>query len=308
MIRDAVETWAEVGRAPIVFGDHPEEDGGLERYLKVGNVMALSANDDYTELYGELAFIEPVAPLVREGWMDDRSVGLALGEGGTFYFHHLALLGGLPPAIKGMPALQALETLPEGEFADVVRGREVEAFTFRDDYADDPDDDPAFSDPQPSASDTAMRDFLIQLLNLSDDASDEAIQAALSERMEASGDGDDGDPPEPQFADHPEWQAMQAELEEARAARREGEIEAVRQAASGKMPAPLVDAFADLAAQLPEGALTFSDAGDEVKATPRKRLAALLGQLPDLTKAGPLEFADPDEEGAQLQRKAAVKF
>jgi len=374
MIADVVDTFDEVGRAPLTFG-HPRT--GQEP--KAGDVLQVATNADNTRLFGSLKTLDKVKKAVDEGFFDDRSVGIGKTDDGRHYLHHLALLGGTPPQIKGMEPLKSLDIdfsdsdqvlhfgmdpsseHPE-EYADTELSRlladgiqqriDEEEDTSRADVVEEMGEKAGITSgtvnqilrgeimrppdrrldgfaralpitrtqiddaiPEEASDEGLMRRFMDMLRTaLSDDttttamsdANDETtdlsdlsqdeLEAELDRRAsEEGGNGDDTD----DFADSELYQEMSEELKRAKENRRKSEVEAVRSAAEGKLPADQVDAFADLARALPDTVetSTFSDSEDEEEVSPRQRLADVLSELPDLVQSGPMDFSDLEENG-----------
>jgi hypothetical protein len=92
---------------------------------------------------------------------------------------------------------------------------------------------------------------------------------------------------------------MNRELTRLREQTRESEVESVRSAAEGKMPAEAVDAFADVARSLPDSVETraFADDDEEEEVSPRRRLAGALRQLPEQVESGRLDLSDVESNG-----------
>ena len=108
-----------------------------------------------------------------------------------------------------------------------------------------------------------------------------------------------------QFTDTPEYQNW---LDE----RREGEIETLRQAASGKMPPPLIDELVTFSERLPEDRLDFSEKKDgSDKRSLRRVLTAIVGKLPDMVPHSGFVFSEgdnPNKETQEVLAKAVTKF
>jgi len=389
MIGEVVSTFDEVGRAPLTFGHPTGQDEP-----KAGDVLRVASNADNSKLYGDIKALDKVTEAVDAGFFDDRSVGIAQGEGGEHYLHHMALLGGTPPQIKGMEPLSSLpiDFSDEGEvmyfgdeeevaestlarlaerllsfFADadelssgdLVRwgpsnatryGRVDEVHTSGEPQSDTggegetslsaSEDNPVFelqhaqfsegewsfvetrtvhragnltkidelpersnnADPSSDSTPTDMSDPTDGSTDFSD-FSREELEARLKEQEsgeespEGSGESSSDEPDE--FADSELYQDMKAEIERQRSERRESELQSVREAASGKMPASAVDQFADLAKALPGSVETasFSDEDTEEEVSPRQKLADALSQLPEQVEPGAMDFSDLEENG-----------
>ena len=119
VVREVVETFSEVGEAPVVIG-HQFAD-----YMPAfGWVKSVWANEDYTLLFGDVDLLPPLKDSYEEGYYRKWSVGIyRRSRDGKRYLHHLAFLGAVPPAIKGLSVIKMAEG-GEGEvfeFADQVR-------------------------------------------------------------------------------------------------------------------------------------------------------------------------------------------
>ena len=119
IIREVVETFPEVGEAPVVIG-HQFAD-----YMSAfGWVKSVWANEDATLLFGEVELLPPLKDSYEEGYYRKWSVGIyKRPRDGKRYLHHLAFLGAVPPAIKGLSVIKMAEG-GDGEvfeFADRVR-------------------------------------------------------------------------------------------------------------------------------------------------------------------------------------------
>jgi len=120
IIREVVETFPEVGEAPVVIG-HQFAD-----YMPAfGWVKSVWANEGYTLLFGDVDLLPPLKDSYEEGYYRKWSVGIyRRPRDGKRYLHHLAFLGAVPPAIKGLSVIKMAEDGKEGEvfeFADKVR-------------------------------------------------------------------------------------------------------------------------------------------------------------------------------------------
>ena len=383
MIGQAVETFPSVGTAPLSLSTHVK---GHQVYLKAGEVTALSANADNTKLYGDISFapaLQGEDGAVAGGLLDDRSIGLLPGADG-FYLSHVALLGGIPPAIKGMPALTALESLEEAVFSDALMDPSAGALWFS--AEGEPVAFSAFNDTfltrildaeiaRVMAEEDVTREEVIarmaseaghesavsvmHVLNGEMTPRDEWLEGyaralgiskttliearymyseSNSEPTETPPQPTDSPMPEPkkpsaspaqtatpdtpptatsqpeaepagasavQFTDTPEYQSW---LEE----RRDSETLALRQAASGKMPPPLIDELVTFSERLPEDRLDFSEKQDgSDKRSLRRVLTALVGKLPDMVPQSGFVFSesdDPNKETQEVLAKAVTKF
>lgn len=339
MIQDVVASWPQIERAPLTFG-HPVDQSAP----KAGNVTGLQANNDYTELYGDIEPLDAVQDAVDGGFFDDRSVGIARGPEG-YYLHHVALLGGMPPAIKAMPALQNLgidfsdgheilnfDLVTSGsapaQFSDTILARILEAEIDRQASEDGQSREAVITAMAQGAGESevttnhvlrgdipnptdAQLEAYASALGISKTTLVEArwyyADSAASRTHQTTTPIPTPTPPtatqpddQPRFADDPEYQRMNAELQQLQEDRRDAEVEAVRQAASGKMPSALVEQFAAFAGTLADDVAEFSDpSGETLRLSPRKQLAAMLGQLPDLVAGGGFHFSDdPEPDGA----------
>jgi hypothetical protein len=388
MIADVVSTFDEVGRAPLTFGHPTGQDEP-----KAGDVLRVASSADNTELYGDIKALDKVTEAVDEGFFDDRSVGIARSEDGEHYLHHVALLGGTPPQIKGMEPLSSLpidfseeeevmhfgsgDEVAESTLArlaerllsyfadadelssgDLVRwgpsnatryGRVDEVHTSGEPQSDTSgegetslsasEDNPVFEiqhaqfsegewsfeetrtvhraenltkiDELPERSNNAdspnsRSDDMPDSEETTDfsDLSREELEARLKEQESedgSDGSGESGSGEADEFADSELYQDMKSELERQRSERRESEIQSVREAASGKMPASAVDQFADLAKALPGSVETATFADDDEaspeEVSPRQKLADALSQLPDQVEPGAMDFSDLEENG-----------
>jgi len=136
-------------------------------------------------------------------------------------------------------------------------------------------------------SDTTMSDS-------NDEPTREELQSRidqLEKRLDESSTTD--------FSDSEVYQEMNRELTRLREQTRESEVESVRSAAEGKMPAEAVDAFADVARSLPDSVETraFADDDEEEEVSPRRRLAGALRQLPEQVESGRLDLSDVESNG-----------
>ena len=297
MIADVVSTFDEVGRAPLTFGHPTGQDEP-----KAGDVLRVASNADNSKLYSDIKALDKVTEAVDEGFFDDRSVGIARSEDGEHYLHHVALLGGTPPQIKGMEPLSSLpiDFSEEGEvmyFGDEEEHAEPMLTRLAErlrSYFADADPRNSKSDDMPDSEETT--DF--------SDLPREELEARLKEQESGEGSEDSGESGSDEayeFADSDLYQDMKSEIERQRSERRKSEIEAVREAASGKVPKPTVDAFADLAAALPDTVetATFADDDTEEEVSPRQKLASTLAELPDLVSTGPMHLSDNGEEKSE---------
>jgi len=373
MIADVVNTFDEVGRAPMTFG-HPRT--GQEP--KAGDVLQVATNADNTKLFGSLKALDKVTEAVDEGFFDDRSVGIGTTEGGRHYLHHLALLGGTPPQIKGMEPLKSLDidfsdteenVLLFGENAEEYADTELsrlltdgiqqrvdgEEDTSRADVVEEMANEAGITSgtvnqilrgeimrpperrldgfaralpitrsqigdalPEEASDEGLMRRFMdllrTALSNDRDsttmsDSSDSSSTTDLSDlsqdeleaELQRRASEEEGETPEPgetdEFADSELYQEMKSELERQRSERRDSEVQSVREAASGKMPKPAAETFADLAEALPDTVetATFSDEEASEEVSPRQKLAEALSELPEMTQAGALNLSDNGE-------------
>jgi len=119
IIREVVETFPEVKEAPVTLG-HAYAD-----YMPAfGWVKSLRADQDYTLLFGDVELLKPLRDAFEEGYFKKWSVGIRRRpRDGKRYLHHLAFLGAVPPAIKGLTVIKMSE---EGEeemfvFSDNVK-------------------------------------------------------------------------------------------------------------------------------------------------------------------------------------------
>jgi len=119
IIQEVVETFAEVKEAPVTIG-HTYAD-----YMPAfGWVKKVWTDEDNSLLLGEVELIPPLKEFFQEGYFRKWSVGIRKRpKDGKHYLHHLAFLGAVPPAIKGLSVIKMSE---EGEtemyeFADTVR-------------------------------------------------------------------------------------------------------------------------------------------------------------------------------------------
>jgi len=317
MIGEVVSTFDEVGRAPLTFGHPTGQDEP-----KAGDVLRVASNADNSKLYGDIKALDKVTEAVDAGFFDDRSVGIAQGEGGEHYLHHMALLGGTPPQIKGMEPLSSLpidfsdegEVLYFGGQEEVAEpmlarlaGRLLSYFADAEELSSgdlvrwgpsnattsDPSSDPTSTDMSDSTNDST--DF--------SDLPREELEARLKEQESGQdspeGAGKDGSAGPDEFADSELYQDMKAELERQKSERRFSEVQSVREAASGRVPKPAVQAFADLAEVLPDSVetTTFADDDTAEEVSPRQKLAEALRQLPEQVESGAMDFSDLEENG-----------
>lgn len=297
-IREVVESFDMLGRSPLTFG-HPKSESAP----KAGEITAVAANDDYTELYGSIKPLEKVAEVVNDGFFDDRSVGIGKAPDGTHYLHHVALLGGVPPAIKGMEPLKDLgvEFSEDDEVMifDAPDAGSVETlldrFTNRIKRLLSTEADTTMADDNKTDDQPTIEELQSKI---------QELEGKLEAKSEEASSESDGEPSDQDFADSPVYQEMKAELERRKQSERESDVKAVRQALEGKVPETVVDEFADLAETLPD-VVTFGDDDEEV--SPRKQLAEALSKLPldGLVPDGEYEFSDDAATAADERTKTA---
>ena len=120
IIREVAETFSEVGSAPVVLGHELSE-----AMPALGWVTSLEASPDGSLLFGDLALLSPLKEAYELGYYRKWSVGLRRRPAdGRWYLHHLAFLGAVPPAIKGLETVNLAEGAEEVEtfeFAEKVR-------------------------------------------------------------------------------------------------------------------------------------------------------------------------------------------
>ncbi len=120
IIREVVETFSEIKSAPVTIGHE------LADYMPAyGWVKSLRANEDNTLLFGEVELLPPLRDAYELGYFRKWSIGVRKRpKDGKRYLHHLAFLGAVPPAIKGLEVIKMAEEggeMEEFEFADKVR-------------------------------------------------------------------------------------------------------------------------------------------------------------------------------------------
>lgn len=92
-LREVVETFK--GDVPIALGHN------LADHLPAfGWVKSVEVKDD--TLYGDVELLPPLSDAYDQGFYRNWSIGLRRGDDGKKYLHHLAFLGAVPPAIKGL--------------------------------------------------------------------------------------------------------------------------------------------------------------------------------------------------------------
>lgn len=116
-LADVAATGNAQGGAPLTVG---HVTGSSPRYGSVTNFSTGDATDPLTgtPTTGLFADVEPlpaVADAVRDGFFNQRSIGIRRGPDGRYYPHHLAVLGGTPPAIAGLPELAFADEVPADE-------------------------------------------------------------------------------------------------------------------------------------------------------------------------------------------------
>ena len=123
IIQEVVETFSEVKEAPVTVG-HTYAD-----YMPAfGWVKSVWANEDFTLLFGEVELLPPLKDFFEEGYYKKWSVGIRKRpRDGKRYLHHLAFLGAVPPAIKGLQIIK----MAEGEEAEIYEFAEKVRFVSR---------------------------------------------------------------------------------------------------------------------------------------------------------------------------------
>lgn len=90
--------------APVVIG----HSGADDKQMAYGRVKSLWTEDRNGKLYliGEVELLNDIAEYYDLGLYNRWSIGIAKNAEGKWYLHHLALLGAVPPKIKGLRELQ----------------------------------------------------------------------------------------------------------------------------------------------------------------------------------------------------------
>lgn len=107
-LAEAASVTNEIGEAPMTIG-HVRGTGG-PRYGRFTNFSAEPTTHPFTGasvtgLFADGAPLDAVKDAVNDGFYNQRSVGFGRDPQGRRYAHHVALLGGTPPAVKGLPDL-----------------------------------------------------------------------------------------------------------------------------------------------------------------------------------------------------------
>ena len=115
-IQDIVETFSP-DDVPITIG-HPLSDSA-PAYGRIKNLFAEEKNGKLY-LIGDIDIVNDLREYWDLGVYNRWSIGIAKNAEGKTYLHHLALLGAVPPKIKGLKELQIQysDDLTEIEFAD----------------------------------------------------------------------------------------------------------------------------------------------------------------------------------------------
>lgn len=105
IIREVVETFEDVKEAPVTLGHK------LADYMPAfGWVKRVWTNKNATLLFGEVDLLPPLKEAYEAGFYRKWSVGIKRRlKDGKHYFHHLAFLGAVPPAIKGLSVIKMSE-------------------------------------------------------------------------------------------------------------------------------------------------------------------------------------------------------
>jgi len=107
-LAEAASVTNEIGEAPMTIG-HVRGTGG-PRYGRFTNFSAGQTTHPFTGatvtgLFADGEPLDAVKDAVNDGFYNQRSVGFGRDPQGRRYAHHVALLGGTPPAVKGLPDL-----------------------------------------------------------------------------------------------------------------------------------------------------------------------------------------------------------
>jgi HAMP domain-containing protein len=255
-LQEIVATFAEQGEAPITLG-HAKSD----RAPAFGRVKSVELDDNGLVLSGDVEFHPALKDAFDQGLYTKWSIGAPKRPSdGKRYLHHVAMLGAVPPAIKGLRTLSELGVV---ELAD-RDGTEFEFST-----ASNPTD----------PTDTTM-------------AKDPGSNPPPQQQPDQQ--------PPIQAADKPnaEVERLQQQVASMQEDLRKSQLQALRKVGEGRLPEPALNQLVELADQVAQGmpadTLELSDKdGNKSKSRVIDAIAAIVAQIPQPVQPGALELGDP---------------
>ncbi len=261
-LAEIAETFPEIGSAPVAIGHV------LADYMPAfGKVTSVRFNPSNNTLEGEVELNDLAEQAYQAGYYPSWSIGAPRrATDGKRYLHHLALLGGQPPAVKDLKELglvQLSDISPEDNLS--INNQE---------------EGPMGSEAaKNNKGQTGLED--IQAKN----AALEAEIAKLKEHQATERD-------KQLLAD------TRAENQQLKKLLRERQKDALVKAAEGRIPADKLTDLKELADVLPEGdVIELSDPnGAKEKLTPLELLARILGSIPAPVQEGELDLSDEEDK------------
>jgi len=254
IIQEVVETFAEVKEAPVTIG-HTYAD-----YMPAfGWVKKVWTNGDNNLLLGEVELIPPLKEFFQQGYFRKWSVGIRKRpKDGKHYLHHLAFLGAVPPAIKGLSVIKMSE---EGE---------TERYEF--------------SDKANPKEEEEMKELeALKKENTALKAKIEELEKKLSERKSER----------KEFAElKDELKLLQTKFAETARQLKQERLQRLRAAAEGKLPKDALEKLLVFAERLPEEPLVFAEGEKKEKKDPLEWLAGNFVALPKPVAEGALQMGD----------------
>jgi hypothetical protein len=309
-LKEIGETFADVIRAPVVFGHWPRPEDP-----RLGNVAAVSYDEAAQSLSAEIEEDDALAGAVDAGYYPDVSIRAKQRvTDGKMYLVHLAYLGQEAPAVKGLAA-SVKESL------GIAAAEALGARAF-----------PSLSEKRLYLSDTPPENFLTK--NMDDPpGAGNGPQPGPGEGSGAAGTGGDSagseSPPTQKEAGamteedarklREENERLKAEsrakdlaLSEAAGKQREAARERLKAAMDGKVPKGLQDKALELSGAFDEGkAIELSDEaapGGKRKISGQELFLEFVSALPRPVEPGTLSLSDaPAAAGVSGKPDAAAR-
>lgn len=271
-LADCVANFNPDDRVPIIKGhdttwdDSQPADGWINRVWLDGEY-----------LIGDIELSEDMQTAYDNGEYQNWSVCMNYDQPtSSWYLHHLAFLGAVPPKIKGLQVV---------EMSDKVKNEKQRRITCSDLAVIEPDD----------AGDDDTKDKKME-----DEENMEKLDEALKAKKEAEDKAADLEKEKKALSDR--LAAAEAKEKKAKQAADDAEAKAFADAIAGKMPKEMADKVVDAVKKAGAGkVMLFSDTNKE---EPMPGILAVLteafGKMPTLVPGGAHHFSDkPGEQGTQ---------
>ena len=267
ILAQADETF--VGSVPLAIG-HAQD----ERLPKIGEVLQVSLKDGGNTLAGIVDFNKIGDALFGEGLYDQWSVALKKNAEGKYYLHHVAFLGEVPPAVKGLRILEDLDLSdPDIETVQFQKPEKGEGYCLL-----------------PSSGENQQKESVMA-------KTVEELEQELAAEKEKTANLEK------------ENGVLLSDKQKNQAAVKADSIARVKKAAEGKIPAGELPALIALADSLPTGEIELKDGEGKVeKISPASLLERFLsGMKPIVGDNPPLEIDLGDRfQGSRSGEPAAI--